>query len=139
MAIYYDFLNWGLGQSDPRFGVWFAIQPDWLILQTWTELKKRKAEDANALSYTGAQICAIALNALSAFGGSKSSETAMPNKFLPFQLPDDNSPAAQWKRKLKPSTIRIMAELVEAGKVPPGVTRSLQGVPGLIEVLEGSV
>ena len=135
-GIYYDFLHWGLGASDPRFGVEFANQPDWLILDVWVEIKRRRGEEVNSLSRSVSELCAIAVNALNSFGGGKAG-VVDGKEFLPFRIDDPNSPRSKLLGMIKPGTARIVYRLLQSGELPPEISRKIHSVPCLYEVLEG--
>jgi hypothetical protein len=124
-------LAWSIG--DRSLIEDYANKPDWLVLKVWGEVKKRKLEEINHVSRTPALLCAIAVNALSSFGGGESE--AKPDDFLPFRLEEDNSPKAQLRKKLKPSTIEILNKLLASNQIPPQMQRAIVSVEGMKELI----
>jgi hypothetical protein len=67
------------------------------------------------------------------FGGQKTE--SKPNDFLPFKLPENDSPVAKLKASLSQETIEIFRELVTTGEIPGHIVRDFWLVEGLQELI----
>lgn len=115
----------------------FWHQGDRRILRIWSGIKRRRQEETNAYSITAANLTANVVAFLRSFGDSN---TELPTRddYLPFRFIDPNSPKEQLRRKLKPSTLECFARLIKDEMMPPWVKKTINGIEGMIELIEAS-